>query len=170
MFCNKVEINSDGHLATFEELTALVKQAVQRSNTFFGKIVAKSMAAGRSPQERQQMPSMVFTNQVAATSADYDSTVTKDRTACISCNGNHALHKCDNFRKLCVRERWNLVKSKKNCFNCLGRGHMSRECNQGSVKVIIDAQLAISRTTACCTTTTAQTQAARKRQATVSRV
>ena len=37
LFCNKVEINTDGHLATFEELTCFVKQAVQRSNTFLAK-------------------------------------------------------------------------------------------------------------------------------------
>jgi len=90
------------------------------------------MAARRPRQERQQFPSRVFTNQVAATSENYDSTVTKDRTACVSCNGNHALHKCDNFRKLPVRERRNLVKGKKNCFNCLGRGHMSRECKSNN--------------------------------------
>ena len=45
LFCNKVEINTDGHLATFEELTCFVKQAVQCNNTFFGKIVANSMDA-----------------------------------------------------------------------------------------------------------------------------
>jgi len=162
MFCNKVEINSDEHLATFEELTGFVKQAVQRSNTFFGKIVAKSMAT-KMPRQRQQTPSRVFANQVAAINENYDSTVTKERTACVSCNGNHALYKCDNFRKLPVHERWNLVKSKKNCFNC------EVTCHE-NVKVIIDAQLAISRTIACCTMTAAQTEAARKRHVTMSRV
>jgi len=33
LFCNQVEINSDGHLDTIEELACFVKQAVQRSNT-----------------------------------------------------------------------------------------------------------------------------------------
>jgi len=31
-----------------------------------------------------------------------------------------------------VPERWSLVKSERNCFNCLGRGHMSRECKSNN--------------------------------------
>ena len=128
LFCNKLEINSDGHLATFEELTCFVKQAVQRSNTFLGKIMANSMATRTPRQEKQRIPSRVFTSQVAATSEISNSTVTTDRTACVTCGGNHPLYKCNNFHKLPVPECWSLVKSQRNCFNCLGQGHMSREC------------------------------------------
>jgi len=128
LVCNKVEINTDGHLATFEELTCFVKQAVQRSNTFFGKIVANSMGARRPRQEKQQIPSGVFISQFAATSEISNSTVTTDRTTCVTCGGNHPLYKCDSFHKLPVPERWSLVRSQRNSFNCLGRGHMSSEC------------------------------------------
>ena len=132
MFCNKVEINADGHLATFEELTCFLKQAVQRSNTFFGKIVANSMDTRRPRQEKQQIPSRVFNNQVAATSENSNSTDIKDRTACAPCSGNHPLYKCDNIHKLPVPERGSLVKSLRNCFNCLERGRMSRECKSNN--------------------------------------
>jgi len=37
MFCNKVKINSDGHLATFEELTGFVKQVFSVVTPFLAK-------------------------------------------------------------------------------------------------------------------------------------
>jgi len=125
LFGNKVETNTDEHLATFEELTCFVKQAVQHSNTFFGKIVANSMAARRPRQEKLQIPSGVFTSQFAATSAISNSTVTTDRTAYVTWGGNHPLYKRDNFRKLPVLQRWSLVKSQKELFQLLGaRSHV----------------------------------------------
>ena len=145
LFCNKVEINTNGHLATFEELTCFVKQAVQCSNTFFGKIVANSMATRRSRQEKQQIPSGVFTSQFAATSEISNYTVTTDRTACGTCGGNHPLCKCDNFHKLPVPQRWSRVKSQRKCFNCLGRGHMSRECNKSHHSLLHNGNSSNSR-------------------------
>ena len=56
LFCNKVEINSDVHLATFEELTCFVKQEVQRSDTFFSKIVANALTTKRTQLQRQKIP------------------------------------------------------------------------------------------------------------------
>ena len=37
MFCNKVEIKGDGHIASFVELMNFIKHATQRTNTFLEK-------------------------------------------------------------------------------------------------------------------------------------
>ena len=131
MFCNKVEKlwRTPCHLWRTHVFCETGRSAQQR---LFWQNSGEVDGYWRSRQEKQQIPSRGFTDQVAATSENYDSTVTKDGTACVSCNGNHALYECDNFRKLPVREPWNLVKGKKNCFSCLGRGHMSRECKSNN--------------------------------------
>uniref|UniRef100_A0A1L8DJ10 Putative bel-1 dta-i n=1 Tax=Nyssomyia neivai TaxID=330878 RepID=A0A1L8DJ10_9DIPT len=50
------------------------------------------------------------------------------KMACVFCEGNHASHKCDEFKNLPVSERMNVIKDKKFCFNCLKPGHSSRNC------------------------------------------
>ena len=51
------------------------------------------------------------------------------QTTCGNCGANHTLWKCDTFRNLMVKDRWNVVKAKRLCFKCLKLNHVSWDCN-----------------------------------------
>ncbi|XP_062532203.1 uncharacterized protein LOC134201451 [Bombyx mori] len=48
--------------------------------------------------------------------------------ACVLCNGSHRLYDCDSFLGKPVDERIADVVRLKLCFNCLRKGHSSRQC------------------------------------------
>ena len=45
------------------------------------------------------------------------------------CNGKHKLHLCPEFERMQLKDRLNLAKSKRVCFNCLQPGHSANECS-----------------------------------------
>ncbi|XP_050518526.1 uncharacterized protein LOC126892833 [Diabrotica virgifera virgifera] len=47
---------------------------------------------------------------------------------CVICNGAHRIYSCARFTALPPRERFNSVKQKKLCFNCLGYQHSIKDC------------------------------------------
>lgn len=47
---------------------------------------------------------------------------------CPSCNQSHTLSQCSKFKQLSPQERFNIVRSVKYCFNCLGTRHMLKDC------------------------------------------
>lgn len=51
---------------------------------------------------------------------------------CILCNRDHMLHNCSDFLKLSVGERFQMVKKKGLCFNCLRGNHLISECKSGN--------------------------------------
>lgn len=59
---------------------------------------------------------------------------------CYKCSGNHPIWRCDSFQKLCVDDRWQMVKQVGLCFRCLGDNHhgkscqRSRQCNTNGCK------------------------------------
>ena len=52
----------------------------------------------------------------------------RDRVSCPLCSGEHVLFKCEDFKKLSVQERFNFVRTKKLCDNCLRHGHRAVQC------------------------------------------
>jgi len=61
------------------------------------------------------------------------STVTTKLPAkCPLCNSHHVLVCCKDFKKLCVKQRLQFVRSKGLCVNCLLPGHFVRECPKSS--------------------------------------
>ena len=49
---------------------------------------------------------------------------------CGFCEGNHGVWSCKMFQALDVQERWNVAKSRRLCFRCLGSFHQGRVCSQ----------------------------------------
>ena len=45
------------------------------------------------------------------------------------CNEKHKLHLCPEFKRMQLKDRLNLAKSKRVCFNCLQPGHSANECS-----------------------------------------
>lgn len=50
------------------------------------------------------------------------------KECCPCCSSDHAIYKCEEFRKLCVSDRYCKVKASGLCFNCLRRGHRTVDC------------------------------------------
>ena len=49
--------------------------------------------------------------------------------SCIDgCNEEHKLHECQKFKTLSIPERFNVVKTKRGCYNCLQLGHNVSKC------------------------------------------
>lgn len=46
--------------------------------------------------------------------------VTATKRSCAQCQGDHRIYRCPVFEKLTVQQRWDSVKGKKLCRNCLG--------------------------------------------------
>ena len=47
---------------------------------------------------------------------------------CGFCEGSHGVWSCKRFQALDVQERWNVAKSRRLCFRCLGSFHQGRVC------------------------------------------
>ncbi|XP_037824112.1 uncharacterized protein LOC119612378 [Lucilia sericata] len=47
---------------------------------------------------------------------------------CRYCNMDHPLRKCLRFKRLSVRERWNVVRKYRYCINCLAHSHFVKDC------------------------------------------
>ncbi|XP_062542151.1 uncharacterized protein LOC134210143 [Armigeres subalbatus] len=58
------------------------------------------------------------------------------QSVCPFCGGNqHSPFMCGKFKTLKVEERRNAVMMNRLCFNCLGRGHVSKSCSRSSCRV-----------------------------------
>ena len=60
----------------------------------------------------------------ARTVQGYQATV----VCCDLCSEDHRLHACPQFKRMTVTDRFNLVKKKRACFNCLSPDHSASEC------------------------------------------
>ena len=60
------------------------------------------------------------------------STPEKKVFKCPSCNKNHWLSQCSDFKELRLRDRLKFVHAKKLCLNCLVSGHFVQDCPKRS--------------------------------------
>lgn len=54
---------------------------------------------------------------------------------CTLCGDDHVLYTCAKFLNMSIHDRWNLVKDKKLCQNCIRDSHSPNECVFGSCKL-----------------------------------
>jgi oligoribonuclease (3'-5' exoribonuclease) len=54
--------------------------------------------------------------------------VAKSINSCVICRGVHKIYACEKFKRLQVKERIEIVKTKGLCFNCLNMGHVTVDC------------------------------------------
>ncbi|KAJ8040732.1 Alpha-N-acetylgalactosaminide alpha-2,6-sialyltransferase 6 [Holothuria leucospilota] len=52
---------------------------------------------------------------------------------CTYCKGNHKIHSCPTFLDEPVDKRWEIAKSKRLCYRCLGSFHKGSECRSSRV-------------------------------------
>ena len=49
---------------------------------------------------------------------------------CVFCNLDHSLWDCVQFKQLDIRQRWDVTRSNKLCYRCLGRSHYGEACTK----------------------------------------
>ncbi|KYN02007.1 hypothetical protein ALC62_07184 [Cyphomyrmex costatus] len=57
------------------------------------------------------------------------------QAACVICEGQHHVSKCEKLQKMSVPERREEVKKRQLCFNCLRKGHYIQACTASTCKV-----------------------------------
>ena len=62
-------------------------------------------------------------------SEEESSSKERKSSACPCCKQAHPPYRCDEFKRMSVPERYEVVKSLKMCFNCLKQGHQVNECS-----------------------------------------
>lgn len=51
---------------------------------------------------------------------------------CSVCKNEHELWRCDDFKKISVSEKYDILRKSGSCYNCLQRGHRTNECPSSS--------------------------------------
>ena len=105
---------------------------------FLNFLETQSKFLHRAHIERHSLPShshQVKTNPSnKKSSGNLASHVATDKSACVICTKPHALFECNEFKKLSVEERGNVVRKFHLCFNCLSSGHGDRNCQSGTCR------------------------------------
>ena len=52
---------------------------------------------------------------------------------CVFCNLDHSLWDCVQFKQLDIRQRWDVARSNKLCYRCLGKSHYGEACTKTSI-------------------------------------
>ena len=89
-----------------------------RGRSYWGALPPQ-LKSGSNPRGRQRQRRSLFTQQ--------------GPPKCAMCEGKHKIAKCTEFKELSPQDRFDIVKEKRLCFNCLDESHISRSCPQKKV-------------------------------------
>ncbi|CAH8466083.1 unnamed protein product [Dicrocoelium dendriticum] len=108
----------------FCDLAAFVATEARVARSRFGQIananVARSQLAMHPPRlaDKGKGRNLCFCTTAKRT----------NRVTCIICDGEHDVESCTKFLAMDVPGRWELIRAKAACYNCLGSGHRSATC------------------------------------------
>ena len=119
--------------ANLKDITDFVESRSRVTNhPIFGKISGDSRFSNSTDRTKQvRRTAKSFPVQVNSNQSRGHLEV-KAQPKCPSCKGNHWLSQCEDFKKLSVSDRYQLVRSKKLCSNCLVPGHFAQDCPKKS--------------------------------------
>ena len=109
-------------LPRLEDLVSFVEDAAEEANDpIYGY--------GMKQQERIE-PEKEANRQKPKRHASYSTEVksSQDHAKCLICDGPHAITSCSTFQSLRPNERFEAVRKKGLCFNCLKPAHSSQNC------------------------------------------
>ena len=110
-------VRSNGAVPTLCQLVDLVaRNAEMIADPVYGTLGRKKLTSTSNYQK-----SSSFNTETISTSD-------KSVRPCVLCEGSHTLFKCDDFKKMDPRDRFNLAKNNRLCYNCLKSGHSTRDC------------------------------------------
>eukprot|EP00794_Sanderia_malayensis_P013144 gene13144-14495_t len=107
------KLNENGKMAKFSNLVEFVESEAKKLNDPVWGRNALSCS-----QRREQKKPKVMT---AATNAS-------EGLKCWDCDESHRIRECPKLKESNLTERRSLLRTKKLCFNCLGKGHLSTGC------------------------------------------
>ena len=107
------KLNKNGKMAKFSNLVEFVESEAKKLNDpVWGRNALSCL------QRREQKKTKVMT---AAANAS-------EGLKCWGCDGSHRIKECPKLKESNLTERRSLVRTKKLCFNCLAKGHLSTGC------------------------------------------
>ena len=98
--------------------------ATQLNDPVYGDLPEEKSSKDK-PFRHPKSPQTVSLQASVSTGADRR---TSEHSSCVCCSGSHRLHKCLDFTKLAVGDRYALCKRHGVCFNCLNTGHRVKGC------------------------------------------
>ncbi|XP_058979466.1 uncharacterized protein LOC101899042 [Musca domestica] len=108
---------TDDSPPTFEELSE------------FLLIRARSLEMlGNSDPPRQSKP---ITRQLKGSMSAFHSSA-PSQSKCTYCNKDHKIYHCDDYDKLSAKRKFDAIRQKNACFNCLSLGHTTTSCKSSS--------------------------------------
>ncbi|KAJ8044808.1 hypothetical protein HOLleu_07665 [Holothuria leucospilota] len=112
-------------MPNFSHMTNFVEEQAKIASNVYGSHVGKPQKnskpniPNRKPKESR---ASTFSTQCTSKS----DTLVSDR--CYFCSKDHSIEECEAFKKKSVVERFEFVKGKGLCFNCLHKSHTARGC------------------------------------------
>ena len=129
----------EGKHPTFEDLLKFVRERASISSSEFADILrdqrkeVKSKKEEKKPLERKMTLAVSSKEEVAPVSASSNgNSSSQSRKKCVDCGGNHWLIACEEFKKKSVKDRLEVVRRARLCFNCLQSGHRVSDCSKPS--------------------------------------
>ncbi|CAI2738965.1 unnamed protein product, partial [Dicrocoelium dendriticum] len=118
-------IVQDGRDVVFKDLADFVATEARIARSRFGQI-ATPVAPRQLNEARQRR---VFQDKGSGRNfALYTTLDTPKESVCLACGDPHSTSSCAMFAGLDVSRRWDLVRDKGGCYNCLEIGHRAASC------------------------------------------
>ena len=119
---------------TIEDIDGFVtSKARVATHAIFGNVTRDNPVPPGGLKFRNKPPPKASNFAVDAVSQQETRTpVNGNNQKCPLCNARHWLSQCDEFKKKSLKDRFNFVRSKNICDNCLVPGHFSNSCPKES--------------------------------------
>ena len=119
---------------TIEDLDDFVtSKARAATHAIFGNVTKDNPVPPGGSKFRNKPPSKASSFAIdAVPQQETHAAVNGNNQKCPLCNARHWLSHCDEFKKKSLKDRFNFVRSKKICDNCLVPGHFSNSCPKES--------------------------------------
>ncbi|KAK3735155.1 hypothetical protein QZH41_020254, partial [Actinostola sp. cb2023] len=117
---------------TLKDMTEFVEARSRVANhPIFGKISSNLQRSSNLNSNKQRRGAVSFAAE-ANPQQPQPRNAERKRVKCPSCDKDHWLSQCDDFKKLNLQDRYKLVRAKRLCLNCLVSGHFVHECPKKS--------------------------------------
>lgn len=140
-------LRSEERIVSFHDLVKFVKsEADLATDPVFSPQALKEERKGdrRNEDKVQEIRKWKASKYSSSFSTNIDSPKSRVRyqqpevRRCALCTRSHSLEKCQEFKKMNLKERKDFVMKKEMCFGCFGLGHMSRRCQSRKQCTICD--------------------------------
>lgn len=116
---------------TIEDISDFVtSKARTATHAIFGNVTKDSQVTPGGPKNRTKPP--FKSSNFGIDAVPQQENHNNNNPGCPLCNARHWLSHCDEFKKKSLNDRFNFVRSKNICDNCLVPGHFAKSCSKES--------------------------------------